>query len=120
MKKSWIGCAMGLIAILATGCRPDEAIWWSPDGRVAAVRTSEGLRLTDAEGHLSGVVLEGEVQSADWMPDSSALVVSRSYKVSDWAAAEKLLPTAEAQAARELARSLPDLLKAALAGTRIF
>jgi hypothetical protein len=109
---------MGLIAILATGCRPDEAIWWSPDGRVAAVRTSEGLRFTDAEGHLSGVVLEGEVQSADWMPDSSALVVSRSYKVSDWAAAEKLLPTAEAQAARELARSLPDLLKAALAGTR--
>ena len=114
MKKHIVSLAATAITLFLTGCLPEDFIWWSPDGQTAAIRTSEGLRLSDASGKLSEVVLPGEIQSTTWLPDNSGLVVSRSWKVKAWAAAEKLLPSEEAAATLQLARAIPDLLKAAL------
>ena len=114
MKKVIVSCLFGVAVLLSSGCRPDEGIWWSPDGRVAAVRAPDGLRLADAEGALSAPVVEGEIQSANWLPDGSALLVSRGYMAKDWSAAEKLIPSEEAAVTRQMAAAMPDLLRAAL------
>src|SRR5437867_1797230 len=114
MKKVIVSCLFGVAVLLSSGCGPDEGIWWSPDGRVAAVRAPDGLRLADAEGALSAPVVEGEIQSANWLPDGSALLVSRGYMAKDWSAAEKLIPSEEAAVTRQMAAAIPDLLRAAL------
>jgi hypothetical protein len=100
--------------LLTSGCRPDEGLWWAPGGTVAAVRATDGLRMTSANGELSAPVLPREIQSVSWLRDGSAFVVSRRYTVADWKSAESLIAPTEAAAARELARAMPDLLKAGL------
>jgi hypothetical protein len=114
MRKVIVSGLFGVAVLLSTGCGPDEGIWWSPDGRVAAVRAPDGLRLTDAEGALSVPVVDGEIQSVNWLPDGSALLVSRRYTAEDWNVAEKLIPSEEAAATRQMAAAIPDLLRAAL------
>ncbi len=114
MRKVIVSSLFGVAVLLSSGCRPDEGIWWSPDGRVAAVRAPDGLRMTDAEGALSVPVVKGEIQSVNWLPDGSALLVSRGYMTEDWSAAEKLIPSEEAAATRQMAAAIPDLLRAAL------
>lgn len=117
MKKLALGFVVAAAAILFTGCLPEEFIWWSPDGRTAAVRTSAGLRLADAEGQLSPVVLPGEIQSAAWLPDGTGLLVSRVLKAEDWTEAQAMIPPEEAAATMALARGLPELLKSGLIAT---
>ncbi|MBI4328035.1 MAG: hypothetical protein HY674_22620, partial [Chloroflexi bacterium] len=114
MKKTILSLTTAATALLLGGCLPDEFIWWSPDSQTAAVRATDGLRLAGANGRLSAVILPGEIQSAAWLPDGSSLVVSRSWAVKDWAAAEKLIPPEEAAVTAQMARAMPDLLKAAL------
>jgi hypothetical protein len=62
-------------------------------------------------------VLPGEIQSVDWLKDGSGFVASRMIPAPDWNAAEKLIPATEAAATRDMARAMPDLLKAALIAT---
>ena len=88
MKKHTLPLSMAAMVLLLGGCLPDEFIWWSPEGQTAAVRTSKGLRLAGTNGQLSAVILPGEIQSATWLPDGSSLVVSRSFKLTNWDAAE--------------------------------
>lgn len=114
MKKPILSLAIAATALLLGGCLPEEFIWWSPDGETAAVRASDGLRLVGTNGQLSEIVLPGEIQSAAWLPNGSGLVVSRSWKVNDWAAAEKLIPGEEAAVTMQLARAVPELLKAGI------
>ncbi|MEK7677882.1 MAG: hypothetical protein AAB676_18795 [Verrucomicrobiota bacterium] len=114
MKKHILPLVIAAAALLLGGCLPEEFIWWSPDGQTAAVRTSDGLRLTGTNGQLSAVILPGEIQSASWLPDGSGLIVSRSFKLTNWAAAEKMIPRGEAAATMQMARAIPDLLKAGL------
>ncbi len=114
MKKLILPLAIAATALLLGGCLPEESIWWSPDGQIAAIRTADGLRLASADGHLSALVLTGEVQSAAWLPDGSGLVVNRTFRVTDWPSAQSLIPAEEAAATRALAATIPDLLKAGL------
>ena len=114
MKKHILPLVIAAAALLLGGCLPEEFIWWSPDGQTAAVRTSDGLRLTGTNGQLSAVILPGEIQSASWLPDGSGLIVSRSFELTNWAAAEKMIPRGEAAATMQMARAIPDLLKAGL------
>lgn len=114
MKKQILSLTLAATALLLGGCLPEAFIWWSPDGQTAAIRTSEGLRLAGTNGQLSAVILPGEIQSAAWLTDGSGLLVSRAWKVKDWAAAEKLIPPEEAAATLRMARAIPDLLRAGL------
>jgi hypothetical protein len=114
MNKHILPLALAATALLLGGCLPEEFIWWSPTGQVAAVRTPDGLRLTGTNGQLSAVILPGEIQSAAWLPDGSSLVVSRAFKLTNWTAIEKLIPREEAVATMQMARAVPDLLKAGL------
>ena len=114
MKKQILSLAITATALLLGGCLPDEFIWWSPDGQTVAVRTSDGLRLASTNGQLSAVVLPGEIYSASWLLDGSGLVVSRSFKLTNWVAAERMIPREEAAATMQMARAIPDLLKAGL------
>jgi hypothetical protein len=114
MKNYIYSVAVAAVALLAGGCLPEGFIWWSPDGQTAAVRTSEGLRLAGTNGQLSAIILPGEIQSAAWLPDGSELVVSRSFKLTNWAAVEKMIPREEATLTLQMAQAMPDLLKAGL------
>ncbi len=119
MKKRFFAalsrfCAISGLALLLSGCLPEEFLWWSPDGRVAAIRTPEGLRLSDANGHLSEVVLTGEIQRAAWSPDGASLVVCRSLKLTNWSTVEALVPREERDEVLRLARAFPNLVKAGL------
>lgn len=114
MKKHLLALALAAAALLFTGCLPEEFIWWSPDGQTAAIRASDGLRLASTNGRLSEVVLTGDIHSAAWLPDGSNLLVSRSFRLTNWAAAAQLIPADEAAATLQMARAVPDLLKAGL------
>ncbi len=117
MKNLIRSVLLASTGLLLTGCLPEQFLWWSPDGRIAALSTAEGLRLVDANGDLSPVVLSGEVKSAAWLSDGSGVVVSRSYQKATWAEVEPLLPPAEAAETMRMARAIPDLLKAGLIAT---
>jgi hypothetical protein len=117
MKKLVLFPAFAAAALLLGGCLPEAGIWWSPDGQTAAVRGPDGLRLTDAAGKLSALVLTGDVQSVAWLTDSSGVVVARSFAVSNWTAAAKLVPPDEARSVEQFAKAVPSLLQAALATT---
>lgn len=114
MKKQIHSVALAAMALFLGGCQPEEFIWWSPNGQTAAVRTSDGLRLAGTNGQLSEVILPGEIQSAAWLPNNSSLAVSRSFTLTNWSAAERMIPHEEAAATTQMARAIPDLLKAGL------
>src|SRR6476469_6542957 len=84
-------------ALFLTGCIPEVSFWWSPDGQTAAIRTAECLRRSDARGKLSAIVLPGDVQSAAWVPDGSALIVSLSIVANTWPEVEAMIPWDEAK-----------------------
>jgi len=117
MKKIPLLCATTIVSLMLSGCLPQPFVWWSPDGKTAAIRTTAGLRLSDANGSLSAVILPGEIQSAAWSPDGLTLVVSRSLKSTNWTEIEAGIPPAEAAATAQLARAIPGLLKAGLEAT---
>ena len=114
MKKTILALALAATALFVGGCLPEEFIWWSPDGRTAAIRTPDGLALAGTNGQLSAIVLPGNIQSAAWMPDGSSLVVSRSRTLTNWAAVEPLISREEAAVTLQLAQAIPALLKAGL------
>lgn len=73
-----LGCLLFLVGCL------QERLFWSPDGRHAAVITADGLYLTDAAGKLSPLLLPRAYRVA-WLGDSQHLVVAHSREIKDFA-----------------------------------
>jgi hypothetical protein len=95
-------CALSLV--LAVGCNEvEDRLSWSPDGSRAILRVEGNLHFMDTNGNLSAVVASN-VTAATWLPDSRGLVLLRSLTVTEWKDAESLLPTAEIDAAKTLAK----------------
>lgn len=94
-----------LAAVLLTaGCdEVEERLSWAPDGSRAIMRVGDKLSLLDPSGNLSAPLVSNVV-SAAWLPDSRGLVLLRSLTVTEWKDAESLLPPAEADAAKTLAK----------------
>ncbi len=92
MSKYAIPMLLVLTASVSMAGLPTKRVVWSPDGRMAAVLGGDGLRLCDDNGKLSKVVAIN-VDAADWMPDSSHLIVAHTIKVKTWKELEPLIPT---------------------------
>jgi len=107
----------GLLAIAAlmliTGCIVDERMFWSPDGRRAAVRLPEGLCLMDVNGKLSAPLISG-VTFAAWLPDNRGLVILRRPATTNWQEISRLVPREETAPVEALAAGLPGLITVAL------
>lgn len=81
---SWLRFSAGVLASLAlSGCLQDRLVW-SPDGGHAAVITSAGLHVTDADGRLGPLLAPG-VYRAAWLPDSRGLLLARTRPVRNFA-----------------------------------
>ncbi len=95
-----------LLALCIGGCWPEEKIIWSPDGRKAVVLAGDGMYLCDAEGNISGLVVEG-VSAVDWLGEGSdALVTVKRVEIKNWKQAQKILPKEEIAAAKKRAAEL--------------
>ena len=66
--------ALGLAALLVGGCY-EKRIQWAPDSNRAAILTTEGLFLSDANGRLSQMLLP-KVKAVAWFSDSQRLAVA--------------------------------------------
>ena len=99
--------------VLITGCIVDERMFWSPDGRRAAVRLPEGLCLVDANGKLSAPLIS-DVTFAAWLPDSRGLIILRRPVATNWQEISRLVPREETAPVEALAVGLPGLITGAL------
>jgi dipeptidyl aminopeptidase/acylaminoacyl peptidase len=99
----------GLLLVLA-GC-VTQRIVWSPDGKQAAVLTSEGLYLCDADGKISGLLLP-DVSTVSWFKDSRRLAIARSQSCTNWhCVAAALNPQSQQDIRRGAAELLAKLQK---------
>jgi WD40-like Beta Propeller Repeat len=107
-RKSFSFCAVLSLALVLTGCF-QKRIFWSPDGKVAAVLADNGLYLCDGEGHLSPRLAEA-ILSAGWLPDSKGLVLVGEERFEQWSAlAKRLNPTTRSSLEQWAARAQADL-----------
>ncbi|MBN2702642.1 MAG: hypothetical protein JXR23_00385 [Pontiellaceae bacterium] len=96
--KSIVKYLTGLVLLLTfSGCIPDQAVIWSPDGKQAVVLSDVNLYRCTPDGALSEKLLEGVFRAA-WLSDSTHLVVARTAEFTAWSdAAELLLPEERAR-----------------------
>jgi len=118
MKKTSLYPLLALSLFLG-GCGPEERIWWSPDGKVAAVLCEGALYLVQPDGGL-GTPLEGGATDKSvtpttlgWLPDGSGFALCRQRKIATWDEMSKLLPPAETSKIGLLALAVPTLLEGA-------
>lgn len=105
--------------LLLAGCFPEERAWWSPQGDRALIRLTDGLHLTDADGHLGPVLVDtGEVQSVNWLPTGDGFVALRTRVVHRWEEARTLLPAKEVVSVEALLPLVLPLLEAAARDAR--
>jgi hypothetical protein len=112
-KKFWQARAAGLallLVLLLGGCLEKHVVW-SPDGSRAAVIAKDGLRLCDADGKLTSLLLPGVYQAA-WLGDSQRLVVARKRTADSWAPIATVLGPERAAAVAAQAEALWKKLEA--------
>jgi len=118
MKTSFtvLGRCLLLLAciILPAGCLHEKLVW-SPDGNRAAVITSEGLHLCNADGTLSRLLLP-RVYRAAWLPDSQRLVVALTRQVHEFRDLARALGPARTRALTLKAESIWQRWEAAPGG----
>ena len=102
MKLQILGA---LSLALMVGCNEvEDRLAWSPDSKQAALRVEDRLYLMDANGKLSDVITSN-VTGAAWLPDSRGLVLTRLVPIAKWTDAEQLLPAADIEAVKSLAKA---------------
>ena len=101
----------GALVALA-GCYTQQHIVWSPDGRSAAVITSDGLCLCDTQGNLSGL-LRSNVTTVAWFSDSRRLAIGGSEPCTRWDQLASALPRETQENLRRGAGQLLEKLKKA-------
>lgn len=80
-RSKALACATFAVLILS-GCRCDENVVWSPDGKRAAL-LSESLRLTAPDGALSPVA-GGRIERLQWLADNRQAIVVRESIIRSW------------------------------------
>ena len=104
------------LSLFLGGCLPEERIWWSPDGQVAAVLVKGALYLSKPDGELGPPLAEWpwEMPAAiSWLPDGSGFVLYRERMIKTWKEFSKLIPGAERSQIETRALGVPALLKGA-------
>ena len=111
-----------LLLLALVACEPKERAEWSPDGSRAAILADQRLFFTDRQGGLSEALAEHEegsggvlVDSFDWLPDSSGLVLHRVRLVPRWEDLSAFLTPTDSARVESLAARMPELLQAAVA-----
>lgn len=114
--------AIPALLLALSACEPKERAEWSPDGSRAAILADQRLHFTDMRGGLSAPLADRDegpgrflVDSFDWLPDGSGLVVHRVRIAPKWKDLAPLLPGADAARIEALAVRVPALLEAAVA-----
>lgn len=90
--KRWL--SISVAGVLVAGCIPTRHVFWSPDGKWAAVVGADGLYRCDAGGALSPRLME-KVLVAAWFPDSKKLAVVRQTVAKTWREASAIVSADE-------------------------
>ncbi len=106
MKRRHTLAALAVSLLAAGGCIP-RRVFWSPDGRRAALIAEDGVRLCDANGKLSDVVAK-DVQLVAWMPDSGRFIGESQITAASWQEAQAALSPERREALIRLADALHD------------
>ena len=109
-----IRCLFAIAAlVLISGCFLEERMFWSPDGRRAAVIVPQGLCLMDTNGNLSAPLIS-DVTYAAWLPDGQGLVILRHIAATNWQEIGRLISPQEKVMLEGFAAGLPGLITGAL------
>ncbi len=120
--RSLARTAIPLLLLALAACEPKERAEWSPDGSRAAILAEQRLHFADLRGGLSDPLADRDeapgrflVDSFDWLPDGSGVVVHRVRIAPKWEDLAPLLPGTDASRVGALAARVPELLSAAVA-----
>lgn len=98
MKRWMVAVAVVVVTTGLIGCIPEKRVFWSADGRWAAVRAGDGLYLCDEHGKLSERLLT-DVGSVAWFADSKRLILARNVKAKTW---DEVVQAVDSEVVREL------------------
>lgn len=108
------------LALILSGCLPEERIWWSPDGQQALVLVEGSLHLVKPGGELGAPLMGGakiktttSMAGLSWLRDGSGFVLCRKLKIATWKEAARLVPASEAKKIELLALAVPTWLAGA-------
>lgn len=90
MRKAAFFASVALSMSCLAGCFPEELVFWSPDGKVAAIRGGETLYFCDGDGKILASH-DGKYDHVAWMSDSKSFVGIRSAPVKTWDELVKLM-----------------------------
>ena len=110
MKSRWkLGCA-ALLGVVLAGCFPEKRIFWSPDGKTAAVIANERLYFCDGAGALTPPLLSNAMTVA-WLGNAQDLVVELKFPAQSWPDLTNLVSQTTVTEVAETARRLLPQLK---------
>ncbi|HCN27465.1 MAG TPA: hypothetical protein DIT64_01500 [Verrucomicrobiales bacterium] len=106
-----------MLAILLSGCLPEDRVWWSPQGDVAVVAAGDMVQLVTADGHRSRPLDLGKqgdlFKSVSWLRDGSGFVAQRTRIVAKWDELIALIPAEEIRSVETMLPLIIPMLEAA-------
>ncbi|MBI4659696.1 MAG: hypothetical protein HY735_12720 [Verrucomicrobia bacterium] len=113
-----LNCYISCLALVLTGCL-EKRVVWSPDGKIAAVISDEGLFLCDDQGALSPLLVE-HVSAASWLPASKELILVQHEDLQEWSSVEKQLTRSSRDQIRAWATQVMGSLRGGVAWEEAF
>lgn len=97
------------IILSISGCSREstDRLVWSADGQRAIVFASDGIRVTDADGKLTKVLLQSAEKIA-WMPDRKSFAALTGEQVKSWDELREFLSASDEQRIIEAVRQLKE------------